>query len=473
MKPITLILILVVPIVTLWAIGCGEEEPVVKEPDIIYGKLTCVITNASTGAGVADVTITVDEGKYVGTTDSSGVYVFEKVTIGKHTVKISAPGYLDSYQTITVREEGITGNWNLTPGVRVTITVISDVGNPISGVRVSLGGRSGRTNDAGECKISPVLPGTYRLNVEKPGYKLTSRDGEVVGQDDTKFSVTLIREISGRIVFEKGIHKKDSFGISVINADGSGVVKDLTDLTDGYPCWSPDASNIVFQGKGADRRTGAWQIFMMNQNGSGIKPISIKAENDTMPAWAPDGRKIAFVHSEILGTPGIYVMNTDGSGRIKVAECYKNGWPTWDPDGNRIAFVKLSAGEDVEEANLDIFVVNSNGTNEMKLTMDADDEIAPAWSPDGSKITYTFVRNTGIADVYVTDLYSGGSIKVSHGDGYNGPSCWSPDGTRIAFSSDRTGDFGIYIVDPDGSNETRVYNNIGEDELINQGCWSK
>jgi len=458
--------------VVFWVIGCGEEE-VVEKPKINYGKLTCVITDASTDAGVADVTIRIDEGKFTGTTDSNGVCVFEEITIGKHKVKISAPGYLDSYQTVTVRLEGITGSWNLTPGVRVTIMVTSNVGNPIAGVRVMLGGRSGRTNDAGECKISPVLSGTYRLSAEKPGYRNEERGGMIVGKEDTKFSIILAREISGRIVFEKGIHKKDSFGISVVNADGTGVVEDLTNLTDGFPAWSPDANQIVFQGKGADRRTGAWKIFMMSKDGAGVKCISIKAENDTMPAWSPDGRKIAFVHSEILGAPSIYVMNSDGSDRREVASCYQDGWPTWSPDGGKIAFVRMSSGEDVEEINLDIYVVNVDGADEKRLTKDRDDEIAPGWSPDGSKITYTLVSGNGLADVYVRDLYGGFGVKVSHSGRYNGLSCWSPDGTKIAFSSNRTGDFGIYMVDPDGTNETLVYNNIGEDELLNQGCWSK
>jgi len=253
----------------------------------------------------------------------------------------------------------------------------------------------------------------------------------------------------------------------------------LTNASDKFPNWSPDGSQIVFQGKGQGREGGAWKIYTMNANGAGIRNVSQNAENDIMPAWSPDGTMIAFVHWEILGQPAIYVMDRDGGLRRKIADCDEEGAPTWSPDSSKIAFVKKSKiGEDIEfeeevvKSNFDIFVIDVDGENESRLTKSTKNEIAPAWSPDGSKLSYT-VLSGGVADVYVIDLYSGATDRVSSSSGFNGYSCWSPDGTKIAFSSNRNGSFGIYMADADGGNETAVYDNPGEDELLSQGCWAE
>ncbi|MFQ6040189.1 MAG: carboxypeptidase regulatory-like domain-containing protein, partial [Candidatus Poribacteria bacterium] len=413
------------------------------------------------------------------TTDATGTATIE-LSLGKYDIKVTAKGYIEAGQTVTIRPEGINVNIMLTPGVRVKGVVTSDVGNPIAGVRVTLGNYSRFTDNLGQFTLSPVLPGTYRLIAEKPGYEKATRDGVSIGTEEVSIDISLTRQISGKILFEKGLRDKTSFGISIVNADGTGLVRELTNSADKSPCWSPDGAKIVFQGKGQGREGGAWKIYTMNANGAGIRNISQNAENDIMPAWSPDGTMIAFVHWDILGEPAIYVMDANGSNRRRITDCDEEGAPTWSPDSSKIAFVKKTKmGEAVEfeeeavRANLDIYVVNADGTNESQLTKGKKNEIAPAWSPDGSKLSYTIVSGSGIADVYVIDLYSGQTERVSSSSGFNGYSCWSPDGTKIAFSSNRNGSFGIYMADADGGNETVVYDNPGEDELLSQGCWAK
>ena len=454
--------------------GCGEDEEVAKS-GITYGALTCKIINASTEIGIADATVVIDE-EISDTTDANGRVTLD-IPIGKHEIEAFAKGYIESSLSVTVRSDGINVKIALTPGIRVTGEVTSDVGNFVAGVRVSLGNHSRFTDGVGEYTLSPVLPGSYRLLAEKAGYKKVVREAVRVEQEDMSIDLVLTRQVAGRILFEKGLRNKASFGISVVNADGTGVVEELTTLTDKAPTWSPDGTKIAFQGKGQERGGGAWKIYIMNGDGTGVENISHNNENDIMPAWSPDGSRIAFVHWDILGEPGLYVMNIDGTNRQKLTTCAPEGGPTWSPDSSKIAFVKktrIVQGEEEEEViekGLDIYVINADGADEKRLTTDRDDELSPAWSPDGSKLTYTIVAGTNMADVYVRAWYSGGADRVSSSPGYNGPSCWSPDGTKIAFASSRYGSHGIYMVDTDGGNETLVYNNPGEDEMVNQGCW--
>jgi len=459
-------------IAAFFAIGCGEEE----EPEVLQrkrtGQLTYIITNASTGEAIEGAQVRV-VGISIESTDANGTVIFSNLSLDKHDIRVTAAGYIETSQTVRVREEGITVKLSLIPGVKVIVSVVSDVGNPVAYVKVTLrspeiGDHSSFTNSLGNCILSPILPSRYSIIAEKPGYKTEPLEGAQVGKEEIGFNISLTREVSGKILFEKGLYNKASFGISIVNADRTGGINELTSSLDRFPNWSPDGNKIVFQGKGQDRESGPWKIYTMDKYGGGIVNISGEAENDIMPAWSSDGRKIAFVHWDILSEPAIYVMNTDGTNRIEIAKCAKEGRPTWSPDSSMIAFVKGG------EVGLDIYVVNADGTNENRLPSFLEDEIAPDWSPSGDKLTYTVVSSPREADVYVTDVYLGGENKISSGPGFNGPSCWSPDGNKIIFSSNRGGQFfGIYMVDADGSNETLISYNAGVDQLVNQNCWTE
>ncbi len=98
-----------------------------------------------------------------------------------------------------------------------------------------------------------------------------------------------------------------------------------------------------------------------------------------------------------------------------------------------------------------------DGSNQTRLTNNADIDEFPAWSPDGTKIAFS--RNL---DIYVMNAEDGSNqINISNNNAAldTHPS-WSPDGTKIAFASIRDGNFEIYVMNAeDGSNQTRLTNN--------------
>jgi len=201
-------------------------------------------------------------------------------------------------------------------------------------------------------------------------------------------------------------------------------------------------------------------LFATNPDGTGLTKLP-SVPGDTDPAWSPDGSKIAFVRFR-EGGAGIWVMNADGTGLRRITDGGPDVdgtdlGPAWSPDGSRIAFAREGRPAKAATGNADIYVVNADGTDVVRLTDDPMMEYAPTWSPDGSRIAFA-----------AYDLATGGNppsplrLYVMKADGTDmetlGPEnveglSWSPDGTELVFEAVEGG---IYSVGADGSGLTRL-----------------
>ncbi len=174
---------------------------------------------------------------------------------------------------------------------------------------------------------------------------------------------------------------------------------------------------------------------------------------------------IAFM-SDRDGNLEIYVMNADGSGVTNLTNnSAGDGFPSWSPDGARIAFVSDRDG------NLEIYVMNADGSGVTNLTNNSAGDGSPSWSPDGARIAFDSDRD-GNRDMHIYVMNGDGSdvtnlTKNSSLDTHTSPS-WSPDGQRIAFESD--GD--IYVMNADGSDLTRLTRLIGFSKANMSPSWS-
>ena len=115
------------------------------------------------------------------------------------------------------------------------------------------------------------------------------------------------------------------------------------------------------------------------------------------------------------------------------------------------------------EGNLDIYVMNADGTGQTRLTHNHTEDSYPTWSPDGSKILFESDRD-GDFEIYVMDTDGSNITQLTHNEAGEFSSTWSPDGSKIAFVSFRDGSSEIYVMDADGSNQTRLTHNDLSDE---------
>ncbi|HKU50336.1 MAG TPA: DPP IV N-terminal domain-containing protein, partial [Nitrososphaera sp.] len=148
----------------------------------------------------------------------------------------------------------------------------------------------------------------------------------------------------------------------------------------------------------------------------------------------------------------IYVMDSDGTNEAKLTNTATDEHsPAWSQNGTKIAFVRSGA----------VYLMDSDGKNVKKLTPGSLVSSDPAWSPDGTKIAFSASKNGTDRDIYVIDS-AGGKPKVitasSKLEDFE-PS-WSPDGSKIVLTSGtNASNFGIFLMNADGSERVSVTGN--------------
>jgi Tol biopolymer transport system component len=304
------------------------------------------------------------------------------------------------------------------------------------------------------------------------------------------------RNTEDRIVFA-GSHNNDGDDdIYTVQRDGSDRLR-LTETTAGdrQPAWSPDHSQIVYistrdhgqpiraEGLEVPQRADVW---IMEANGLGKRRLfAADAEKGyrlaAYPRFSPDGQTIAVVLFKENGGTALGTLNPITGTLKEITEI--GGVPAWSPDGEKIAFAARPAGDQ----RFYVYVVGKDGADPKQISKPQvvgnrpgnaryDAHTSPVWTPDGTAILYSGTlwkpgetpdaQPTPLNGLYRIPAEGGEATAVTQERDYG--AVFSPQGDRLVFTRfpkeppatdpQRLGS--LYTSLPDGTNAQQIITDL-------------
>jgi TolB protein len=277
---------------------------------------------------------------------------------------------------------------------------------------------------------------------------LMNLDGtDVVRLTENGFSDTfpaLSPDGKGRIVFDSNRNNAPGDPVNLVDlwlmrSDGSNQQH----LVRGSSAsWSRDSQSVVFQRSasgtglpinplpGAPAEDSDIFVARVCDLRAGMPPTNITNDPtriDVDPDWSSDGQKIVFTRSNVGDHPQtptsseIWVMNPDGRGLAQLTfDAVEQRGPAWSPDGTRITY-SCKQGTVAPDSDLEVCVMNADGTGQTQLTFNTLNDGAPVFSPDGQKIVWNRASGGG----------GGNHIWVMNADGTGQTQITTPPGNNL------------------------------------------
>ncbi|HEX9149817.1 MAG TPA: hypothetical protein VF958_11705, partial [Thermoanaerobaculia bacterium] len=206
-----------------------------------------------------------------------------------------------------------------------------------------------------------------------------------------------------------------------------------------FPALSADGASLAF----VSRETGNDDIYL--QRVGGHNPINLtkdSTEDDTQPAFSPDGSTIAF-RSE-RGGGGIFIMGATGESVRRLSDLGYN--PSWSPDGKMIVVATEAVVNPLGRTGLSELWTIDVATGQKQKLFDGD-AVQPSWSPHGDRIAFWAIpKDTAQRDIWTIPSKGGAPVAVTQDAAVDWNPIWSADGKSLYFASDRGGSMNLWRI---------------------------
>ena len=218
-------------------------------------------------------------------------------------------------------------------------------------------------------------------------------------------------------------------------------------------------TRVVYVDESGPKNARIKKLAIMDQDGFGARTLTNGKDILLTPRFSPNSQEITYAS---IGAEAarVYLFNLD-TGQKEIVGDFPNMSfaPRFSPDGQKVIMSLQS--DDGRDAN--IFEMDLRSKQLHQITKVPAINTAPSFSPDGSRITFESDRG-GTQQIYVMNADGSGDSRISFGKGRYSTPVWSPDGKYIAFTKQGEGKFSIGVMNPDGSGErilTEGFHNEG------------
>ena len=237
------------------------------------------------------------------------------------------------------------------------------------------------------------------------------------------------------------------------------------------PRFSLDAERVAFDRWRMGRNLDIW----VRDLGTGARPkqVTVDPAWDSQANWLADGTLAYF--SEREGRRGIWHLNLETGRHTFLADLGRDAdWARLSPDGKTLAFHSSN-----DSITLDIWLYELDSARTRRLTRDPELAGFPVWSPDGSRLAIEVQRgeSTQIAVIPFPGFDSLESItdsimQLTFDEGDSWPYSWAPDNDRIAFAGRRSGFWNLYWVSSSSGEVVQLTEKQDLDGYVRYPAWS-
>jgi TolB protein len=221
----------------------------------------------------------------------------------------------------------------------------------------------------------------------------------------------------------------------------------------------------------SDLNCGRWcdgDIFIMRPDGGDLTPLTHGPQHDSSSVLSPDGSRVAFSRLDPeTHLSDLYVVDTDGGNFVRVpVEGTDDLAPQWSPDSTHLVFERNPEGSAIGAETLWTIDLSSGVLDQITGGTSTDASFAdfwPSWSPSGAIVFDRWSSPPGRSDSQCIVSISSHRVTCSLKNGWYENPRWSPDGSRIAFSNTVDGNTDLYVMDADGTHVLRLTDELAED----------